>query len=214
MAKTADRIARRYSSPIREEQAQLTRGRILEAAAGLFVERGYRAVTMEDIAAQAGVAPQTVYATFGTKLAVAQKIIWTSFETEGIPDLLVQARGSGELSDLLDVGAHVARRLNERFAVIAQFMRESGDPALLAEYQKIEHLRFEQIEREAGPALRGSRRLRRDLKPHDALTTVWALTGTDLYYQLVIRRRWTPSRYELWLRDMLRLTLLSPAVKK
>jgi len=186
----------------------------VEAAAGLFVERGYRGVTMEDIAAEAGVAPQTVYATFGTKLAVAQKIIWTSFEAEGIPDLLAQARGAGELSGLLDVGARIARRLNERFAVIAQFMRESGEPALLAEYQKIEDLRFEQIEREVGPALRSNQQLRRDVTPHDALTTVWALTGTDLYYQLVIRRRWTPSRYAVWLRDVLRRTLLLPSVNK
>lgn len=214
MAKTADRVARRYSSPIRQEQAQITRARIVEAAAGLFVERGYRGVTMEDIAAEAGVAPQTVYATFGTKLAVAQKIIWTSFEAEGIPDLLAQARGAGELSGLLDVGARIARRLNERFAVIAQFMRESGEPALLAEYQKIEDLRFEQIEREVGPALRSNQQLRRDVTPHDALTTVWALTGTDLYYQLVIRRRWTPSRYAVWLRDVLRRTLLLPSVNK
>jgi len=43
----------------------LTRQRIAETALRLFLARGYNAVTMTEIAAEAGVAYQTVYAVFG-----------------------------------------------------------------------------------------------------------------------------------------------------
>src|SRR6195256_1281575 len=124
---------RTYSTGLRQEQAQLTKRRILDAASRLFVERGYSSVTVEDIAREAGVAYQTVYAVFRTKLAVAQAIIWSSFQTEGIDQLMAQARESGDLEVHIGYGTQMARRLNERFATIVRFMRESGDPALLAE---------------------------------------------------------------------------------
>jgi hypothetical protein len=89
-------------------------------------------------------------------------------------------------------------------------MRESGDPALLAEYQKIEDLRFEQIRTQVSAALGSTSQLSGGLSPADALASIWALTGTDLYNQLVAGRRWTPSRYEKWLKDVLMKTLLNP----
>jgi hypothetical protein len=96
---------------------------------------------------------------------------------------------------------------------IVRFMRESGDPALLAEYQKIEDLRFEQIHRELSPRLRSNPQLRKGMSSADALATIWALTGTDLYHRLVIGLRWTPARYELWLTDLLVNTLLDAPVR-
>jgi AcrR family transcriptional regulator len=201
---------RAYNSSLRKEQAQLTRGRILDAASRLFTGRGYRGVTVEDIAAEAGVASQTVYAVFGTKLAIAQGIVWSSFDTEGIDQLTAQARASSDLRDQLGVGARIARRLNERFAPIVRFMRESGDPTLLAEYQKIEDLRFAQIT-DFSPALRRGTELRRGISPADALASIWALTGTDLYNQFILGRGWTPSQYEEWLQDALIRMLLEPS---
>jgi AcrR family transcriptional regulator len=197
-----------YNSALRREQAQVTRRRILDAASRLFAVRGYRAVTVEDIAAEASVAYQTVYAVFGTKLAIARDILWSSFATEGIEQLMAEARTASDLESHLATGAHMARKLNERFAPIVQFMRESGDPALLAEYQKVEDLRFEQIRSQVRPALRNSRRLRKNVSPADGLAIIWALTGTDLYHQLATGRRWTASRYESWLKDALINTLL------
>ena len=203
---------RTYNSSLRKEQAQLTRGRILDAASRLFTGRGYRGVTVDEIAAEAGVASQTVYAVFGTKLAIAQGIVWSSFETEGIDQLMAQASASSELGYQLGVGARIARRLNERFAPIVRFMRESGDPTLLAEYQKIEELRFAQIT-DFSPALRRGTGLRRGISAADALASIWALTGTDLYNQFVLGRGWTPSQYEEWLRDALTRMLLDPSAR-
>ena len=202
---------RTYKTDLRQEQAQITKRRILDAASRLFVEGGYSSATVEDIAREAGVAYQTVYAVFGTKLAVAQAIIWSSFQTEGIDQLMAEASESGDLEVHLRMGVLIARRLNERFATIVRFMRESGDPALLAEYQKIEGLRFEQIRAQVSPVLKAAGRLRKGISPADALSSIWAMTGTDLYNQLVSGRRWTASRYEEWLKDALVTMLLEPS---
>jgi AcrR family transcriptional regulator len=201
---------RTYNTGLRQEQAQITKNRILDAASRLFVKSGYSNVTVEDIALEAGVAHQTVYAVFRTKLAVAQTIIWSSFQTEGIDELMASGRQSGDVEVHIRTGAHIARRLNERFAAIVRFMRESGDPALLAEYQKIEGLRFEQIRAQISSDLSTSGRLRAGITAADAVSSIWVMTGTDLYNQLVSGRRWTPARYEEWLRDALINMLLEP----
>ena len=52
---------RRYDSSARREQARATRRQVLAAATALFLERGYAATTMADVAARAGVVVQTVY---------------------------------------------------------------------------------------------------------------------------------------------------------
>jgi AcrR family transcriptional regulator len=51
----------------RERMAQQTRGDILRAARRLFAERGYVATSINDIAEEAGVAIQTIYARLGSK---------------------------------------------------------------------------------------------------------------------------------------------------
>src|SRR3954471_5870417 len=50
-----------YNSPLRAEMAQRTRTAVLEAAGRCFLEKGYAATTMKDVAAQAGVSVQTVF---------------------------------------------------------------------------------------------------------------------------------------------------------
>ena len=60
---------RPYRTALREEQAQLTRGRILKTARRLLVQRGYSQVTMQDVAREAGVAYQTVFSQFRSKLS-------------------------------------------------------------------------------------------------------------------------------------------------
>ncbi|TYB41924.1 TetR family transcriptional regulator [Actinomadura chibensis] len=48
---------------------------LLDAAAALLVERGYRAVRMRDVAEAAGVSRQTVYNEFGDKWGLAQAVV-------------------------------------------------------------------------------------------------------------------------------------------
>src|SRR6478735_9621832 len=59
----------------RAARTRATRRRIVDAAAELFIERGYGVTTLEQIAARAGVAVQTVYFHFGNKRTVLKEAV-------------------------------------------------------------------------------------------------------------------------------------------
>ncbi|MCU1599885.1 MAG: regulatory protein TetR, partial [Frankiales bacterium] len=60
-------VKRPYDSSRRQEQARATRRAVLETARDLFIERGYGRTTVKDIAVQAGVSAELIYAAFGNK---------------------------------------------------------------------------------------------------------------------------------------------------
>ena len=73
---------RAYHSPRRKEQANVTKARIVAAAMQLMKEKGYADMTLESIAREAGVAPQTVYAVCGSKKGVLAAILETTVEAK------------------------------------------------------------------------------------------------------------------------------------
>ena len=64
-----------YNSPRRQEAAAQTRQAVLDAARKLFVERGYLATTIQDIASAARVATATVYTSVGGKPQLLRELI-------------------------------------------------------------------------------------------------------------------------------------------
>jgi AcrR family transcriptional regulator len=64
-----------YNSPRRREAAAQTRQAVLDAARTLFLERGYVATTVQDIASAARVAAATVYTSAGGKPRLLQELI-------------------------------------------------------------------------------------------------------------------------------------------
>jgi AcrR family transcriptional regulator len=203
---------RSYNGTLRQEQAQMTRGRILDAARRLLINGTYSSVTMEDIAGEARVSYQTVYAIFGTKLRLAQGLIEIGFPhvTEALK-LFDQLGPSAETEVVLHAAARVSRLIYELCADLLRFMRESGDPGLLTRYREREEQRLKgMIQHGVSAQLKRSGRLRAGISPSEALVVVWALSGPDQYIQLVFDRGWTPARYEEWLGDALVNMLLEP----
>jgi AcrR family transcriptional regulator len=72
------------TSPWRKQQAAATRRQIALAARRRFSAAGYAATTIESIAAEAGVAPATVYKVFGTKRAMAGELLALVDQEAGI----------------------------------------------------------------------------------------------------------------------------------
>jgi AcrR family transcriptional regulator len=209
MASTVKR-RRNYNASLRQEQAQMTRQRILDAARRLLIKGTYSSVTMEDIAQEAGVAYQTVYAVFGTKLQLAKDVIQAGFHFEAVDELIARTNTTPDPEVAMRTGAEIARRIHETCADLVRFMRESGDAELLARYHENEELRLSQ-QAHIPALLQRSGRLNPGLSQDEALSVLWAMTGTDFYSLLVFQQGWTPDHYQDWLGTALIRLLLVPA---
>jgi len=71
----AKKTKRQYNSTRRQAQARENRRQVIEAARWLFAEYGYAGATIDAIAQEAGVAPETIFATFGNKQAILVAVI-------------------------------------------------------------------------------------------------------------------------------------------
>jgi AcrR family transcriptional regulator len=83
-ALSSDRVALRgaaVTEPFRETVRTLLRDRLLDAAASVFADQGWRRLTMAKVADRAGVSRQTVYNEFGSKQALADALILRELET-------------------------------------------------------------------------------------------------------------------------------------
>lgn len=107
---------------------------------------------------------------------------------------------SPEPAQWFRTASHASRLILEPCADLVRFIHESGDPGLLAGFQEREHMRYVAIS-ENGVVDRLADRgdLSPDLSPSEAVAVIWAMTGADLYNQLVFGQGWTPDRYEEWL---------------
>lgn len=206
------RVKRVYSLTLRRQQAEATRQRIIEAARRLFSSHGYDRVTLPQIASEAAVAPQTLYAAFGTKGAIANAVIEAVWAEVGGAELSHLAEGAPSAAALAGVLANLSRRLHAAAGGLVQLMRAASDTTVAARYDRLEEVRH-----------RNQRALLMDRLPRnpvsglsrsEAIDAIWALTSGDLFYLLVTRRGWSEDRYERWLAEELaRILGVTPALK-
>lgn len=187
---------------LREEQATVTRTRILDAARRLFFRDGYAATTLKAIALEAGVAVQTVYAVFGSKSAILTELRWMVVDLPEADAARLEAMDAPTAEERLSRFAHSIRRRWELAGDIVQVNQDAArtDPAIRAEVQPAED------RRQAGIAA-FVRALVHDLDLSidvaRGTATVDALTMYQLYAQLVGVHAWSPDEYEAWLRTQL-----------
>lgn len=199
---------RPYNATLRQQLAQVTRDRVLDAARRLMGQGVYSGVTMEEIAREAGVAYPTLYSIFRTKLRLAEAVV-----DEGWPhiaaavQLLDDARDSSDPDVWLAKVATVSRRIYEPCIDLERFMRESGDAVLLGRYHEVRLRRYERLQ-PLRDLLGHSPRLRPQLTPEEAIDMIWSVSGPESYIELVFERGWSPDRYESWLADALRVLVL------
>lgn len=181
----------------------MTRNRIIEAARRLLVAGTYSTVTMDEIATEAGVAYQTVYAIFGTKMRLAQAMMdgGLSHVAEAVKPLQTTPT-SADPETWLRTVARVWRVIYEPCADLLRFMLESGDPELQEHYRQVQDSRLGRLKKVIS-VLEGSGRLRRGLTPDGALDVMWAMTSPDCYTKFVFQREWQPERFEDWLAEAL-----------
>jgi AcrR family transcriptional regulator len=200
---------RSYQSAVRERQAAETRQRIATAGRRLLVSKGYAAMTIDAIAREAGVAAQTVYAVFGSKIGVLNEILDEARFDESYQELVRQAISAREPRERLRYAARIARRIFDSERPVLDLLRGAGvlAPELLRVERERESMRYERQEPMID-YLAKKKQLRPGLSRERAREILWALTSRDLYRMLVRERGWPSQDFEDWLGDTLLETLL------
>lgn len=98
----------------RERMAQQTRREILEAARRLFVERGYVATSVSEIAEEAGVAVQTIYARLGSKRGMLVALLDVIDEEAGVPAAAAAIQAAAAPADALSAAIGLTRAFVEK----------------------------------------------------------------------------------------------------
>lgn len=208
---------RRYVAPRRTAGALATRRTILSSARVLFVERGYVATTLADVARHAEVAVDTIYATIGPKPALLRAVFETSLSGT---DAAVEAqdrsyvqkiRAAGSAAEKLGTYATALIEINARAGPISLVLAEAAktDPACAV-------LRAELYERRAANMLRfaadlrGTGELRDDLSDQHVADILWATNAAEFWSLLTDERQWTAQQVGTWLTDAwIRLLLIT-----
>ncbi len=158
-------------------RSERARGAVLEAAAELLLERGLAAVSMDTVAARAGVSKATIYRWWPTKETLALDALY--HEWAGVPP----ARDTGTLrGDLLSLFRPWVRLAGQRpyGRVIAALLTEAQtDPAFAREYRA----RFVQPRRDQARAI-FRRAIERGEIPADTKVEV----ALDLLYGAIYHR--------------------------
>lgn len=110
----------------REQQAAETRRLIVDAARHLFATRGYGATSITAIAAEAGVAVPTIYASVGTKLRLLELLNDRIDEEAGVADLVPRLLACREPHEMLRLQVQLSRGLNERAGDLIAALRSAA----------------------------------------------------------------------------------------
>ncbi|MEU4388930.1 TetR/AcrR family transcriptional regulator [Promicromonospora sp. NPDC023805] len=199
---------RRYRSSLREAQAARTRADITAAARELFESVGFAGTTITEIAARAGVSPQTVYAAFGSKAKVARAVVEQMEETadaarwreriavERDPRKVLQA--FAEWTSAFFTASRPQLSLARDLTAEMEEMVAEGNARRRAALTAL-------IDRFAGDGA-----VRSDLTPGMAVDRAWLLTGLETYLNATTGCGWSPAEYAAWLGETLAQQVLEP----
>ncbi len=201
----------------RTEKARETRQRMLDAARDLFVEQGYGATAIQDIADRAGVAVQTLYFTFGNKRSLLKELVDISIAGDEEP---VATMDRPWFRDTLasetapeHIRAHVrgTRLVLDRVAVISEVLRIAAatDPEVVKLWQQDTDPRLT-VQTATAASLLSKPGARTNLSVDYAADILFGLLSPELYLLMVRDRGWTPERWEEWTSQTLRAALCTP----
>jgi AcrR family transcriptional regulator len=200
----------RYHSPLRTDLAAATRTAILDCARELYINRGYNNVTVAQIAAAAGVAVQTVYASTGGKAEIMRDLLIPAIQTPEAEQTLMTVRGIHDARQVIDTAARGTRAAHEAHwdmleALVPECRTEPAAAAVLeagnAEYLAALTIIGNRII-ELGP-------LREDVDPARVPDLLWFYIGQDAWFSLVSHRRWSFDNAERWLATQAKRALLA-----
>jgi AcrR family transcriptional regulator len=188
---------------------------ILEAAAELFVERGYVRTTIQAIARRAGTSPETIYATFRNKRTLLSELMDLAIAGDDRPVPILDRDWVGAMRNETDprrrvrILARNGRLILERRTPIDEVLRgaAAADPEMANLWRRTRD------QRHAGQAtlvriLAAGGALRPGVTRGAAADVLFAVGSPETYQSLVVERGWSPDRFERWYADTIERLLL------
>lgn len=209
-------VKRRYDSTRRQEQARETRRAILAAAGRLFVDPGYAATPLTAVAAEAGVAVQTVYAVFGSKRQLLSELVDVTVAGDDEPVPLPERPFVVEIRALADPRAKLARyarHLAETHARQTDVMIALAGAAT-ADRDAAEIWRKNVAERRQGMGMFAAELVATgsvgaDHDVDSVADVLWLAMDFRNYDWLVRQRGWSVARFERWYVDTVAAAVLA-----
>lgn len=199
----------------RAEQARATRRRIIECARELFLQQGYAATTLGQIAARAGVAVQTVYFHFGNKRTVLKEVIDVLAVGDDAPVPLLdrpwvqQVRDEPDARRALGVWLQNSRVIFGKVAPMLSSVRDAAgaDPEMAEQWRTNSRERY-LAHRTLAEILAAKKALRPGLTVQKAADIIFALLSPEVYLLLTAERGWSPAQWQRWLTDTIAQAVL------
>jgi AcrR family transcriptional regulator len=181
----------RKSKPVRP-----ARNAILDAARRLFENKNFSAVTLDEVAREAGVSRQAVYVNFGSRAGLLVALVGYVDEIGGlqmkIAKVLDNRTAVGALEALVDFRARYAPSIFRLATHVEAARRFDTD----AEATWEDRMRYRYAHsRAVAQRLAAEGVLAAGWTAADAADLIWSLTSIRTYEDLVVDRGWSSSRY-------------------
>jgi AcrR family transcriptional regulator len=203
--------------PVKTRQqiaAEETQQVIVESAAQLFLEHGYHATSIGQIAAQAGVAVQTIYNSIGSKRDVLSRVLDFAAAGERAPVPVPQFMREQSERELDPI--RIIEQLVEfwqgalpRTAPVFRVIRDAAgvDPGAAALDRDRAAQRLRNYEG-AARLLEQRGALRDGLTIDQAAAAIFTIGHPETYRTLVLDGDWDDRRWAAWARTMLEAALI------
>lgn len=199
----------------RTERARATRRRIIECARELFLQQGYSAATLDQIAARAGVAVQTVYFHFANKRTVLKEVMDVLAVGDDAPVPLLErpwvqrVRDEPNARRALGIWLQNGRVIYGRVAPMLSIVRDAAgaDPEMAEQWQANQHERY-LAHLTLAEILAAKQALRPGLTVRKAADIIFTLLSPEVYLLLTAERGWSPAQWQRWLTDTIAQAIL------
>jgi AcrR family transcriptional regulator len=204
-------VRRAYSSPLRARQAAGTRAAVLRAARELFLEQGYGATTVEDVATRAGVSKPTVFTAVGNKQTLLKVVRDVAMAGDDEPVAVndrpaaAAVRAEPDQDRAITLAASAIVGVSRRYGTIDAVLRgaaESGEQDLRELWRESERQRLVGARRWL-TTLAAKRPPAAGFDLDAAVDQLWLYMAPDQYLRLK-QRGWSDERVERWLADRIR----------
>jgi AcrR family transcriptional regulator len=188
---------------VKKERARATRRKIIAAATDLFVAQGYAATKLEDVAARAGVAVQTVYFHFTNKRTLLKEAVDVASAGDDEPvalldrPYLAEIRAEPDGRRALAAWMSLSRAIFERVAPIMAVVRDaSGTDPDVADQWRVSQDQRAVAHRELAALLDAKGALKPGLTLDRAGDIIFTIVSPEVFMLLTVERGWSPAEWE------------------